>query len=86
MATTTGSALAAGTATDARLREAVLEELRGNGRTASPPIYIDVLNRIVFVHGAIPSQRRFGEIEAVVEEVSDVAEVIDELEVEVGLD
>jgi osmotically-inducible protein OsmY len=65
--------------TDATISQAVVELLQRDGHTAALPIGVNVFDRIVFVHGNVPSVGSIADLTAVIGRVDNVAEVIDEL-------
>jgi osmotically-inducible protein OsmY len=67
---------------DTRVGQAVRACLRADCQTATLPIDIDVYNRIVFVHSVVPDPASVTEVTAVIERAPDVAEVIDQLDVQ----
>lgn len=68
------------------MTEAVIQELRRDSRTAELPVDVDVFDRIVFVQGAVPTIQSVADLTTAIERVPDVAEVIDELDVDAELD
>jgi osmotically-inducible protein OsmY len=65
--------------TDTTISQAVVELLQRDGQTGALPIGVNVFDRIVFVHGNVPSVGSIADLTAMIGRVDDVAEVIDEL-------
>jgi hypothetical protein len=60
-------------AADATVGEAVLNQVRGDSHTAALPVGVDVYDRIVFVHGAVPNLDRAGAPPSVVKAMRPVS-------------
>jgi osmotically-inducible protein OsmY len=67
---------------DSTLDQAVRACLRADCQTATLPIDVEVYHRIVFVRGVLPDAASVAESTAVMERAPDVADVIDQLDVD----
>jgi osmotically-inducible protein OsmY len=67
---------------DAAIRTAVQHELRCNPITSGLNLWVDVLDRRVFLHGKVPLECDVRSVEETVTNAPDVGEIIDMLDVQ----